>query len=396
MSTISRSKDNFNENNKMIYKNNNIIDKPKKASFTSRKISTLSKSSNNLDQLNHHTQVNRYTLPFKAKFTNINTFSFRDELSYNKNITFSKPIEKKPFSSFSITEKNKIEISDSSSSNTLPYVPSKESELGFYEFKKQLSIETNTIFSMNNDKAIKLNESSYSINDEITDVINIPYFKNKASNLLSNGHNLNDTYSNLPYKDKVNFLKFLDIKSIISLCNLTNKSLHNTFFDSSVLAIKEKILNPDFYDSERYLLWSSLFKLTTIDYNNLNKIYNKQLLKPSKYQDDILRDVLRTQPEVKSFKYGEDNFKKLKDILYAYSNFNPKVGYAQGMNFIVASIIDIKFLKDEPMAFLFLDSLIKRFNLTKIYGIHNADILNKLELMGNLIQQHIPKLSKYF
>jgi hypothetical protein len=61
----------------------------------------------------------------------------------------------------------------------------------------------------------------------------------------------------------------------------------------------------------------------------------------SPFEDEIKKDLLRTIPEDPTFKKGKTNYIKLKNILIAFSNYNPNIGYAQGLNFIVANSLYI-------------------------------------------------------
>ena len=53
------------------------------------------------------------------------------------------------------------------------------------------------------------------------------------------------------------------------------------------------------------------------------------------YIYQIEKDVMRTFPKNPSFKGIESN--KLSNILLAYAKYNEVIGYAQGMNYIMAN-----------------------------------------------------------
>lgn len=77
-----------------------------------------------------------------------------------------------------------------------------------------------------------------------------------------------------------------------------------------------------------------------------NKNYYKNLTEnfpefiPSPYENQIDLDVTRTFPDDNFFQ-EENNLKKLKNILLAYSRRNIIIGYCQGFNFIVGRLIKV-------------------------------------------------------
>lgn len=58
---------------------------------------------------------------------------------------------------------------------------------------------------------------------------------------------------------------------------------------------------------------------------------------PKSTQDQITKDITRTQPNSKAFQ-GEQYQSALYECLMAYARIDPQVGYVQGMN-IVCSIL---------------------------------------------------------
>jgi hypothetical protein len=82
----------------------------------------------------------------------------------------------------------------------------------------------------------------------------------------------------------------------------------------------------------------------------------------------------------------------LFDILNAYAIYNPKIGYTQGMNFIVGKLI--KFFKEEKSSFLYLDAIIKRLNFESFIGINNV-LSEKMEILIDLLLEYSPEISNY-
>ena len=192
--------------------------------------------------------------------------------------------------------------------------------------------------------------------------------------------------------------KFLDIKSYLKLSSLNKMNykiyrakLYNHLFENSINQnIKEdeknifimKIINSVFHYK------SKIFK----NIEQVNAIYKNYKVK-SKYDKEILKDLTRTFPKDKSFSKDSQNYKKLYNILTCYSNYNRFIGYAQGLNFIGA--ISIYIFDNEEISFLFLDSLINRFELGNYFGIDNKNLINKLMIYSNVLNKYISDIISY-
>lgn len=79
-------------------------------------------------------------------------------------------------------------------------------------------------------------------------------------------------------------------------------------------------------------------------------------------------------------------------MLTVYSLYNPKIGYAQGVNFLVAHII-VLFEKEED-GFVFLDALLQKFEFEKLLGVENK-LQNKLNNVGMYLKKHCPEIQNY-
>ncbi len=77
-----------------------------------------------------------------------------------------------------------------------------------------------------------------------------------------------------------------------------------------------------------------------------NKNYYKNLTEnfpdyiPNLYEKQINLDLKRTFPKDPFFQ-EEENIKKLKNILLAFSRRNSSIGYCQGFNLIVGKILKV-------------------------------------------------------
>jgi hypothetical protein len=73
-------------------------------------------------------------------------------------------------------------------------------------------------------------------------------------------------------------------------------------------------------------------------YHNLSSLFPDYI--PSPYENQIDMDLYRTFPDDPFFR-DENNIKRLKNILLAYSRRNISIGYCQGFNFIVGRLLKL-------------------------------------------------------
>ena len=202
---------------------------------------------------------------------------------------------------------------------------------------------------------------------------------------------------NLFYKVFIgyNIEKFLDKNSLINF-SWVNRRIYK----------KDRILIFQYYyykiirdkHSKKYRLYllKNIFAYSSKELKNKNEIENKYDYYSKKmnsdYKEDILKDISRTFPNDITFDKELKN--KLYDVLICYSNFNKKIGYAQGLNFLAAS--GLYFFPKEEDAFVFLDSFINRFELYNNFGIDNKNLIQKMQYFETLIIKYIPELNKFF
>jgi len=224
-------------------------------------------------------------------------------------------------------------------------------------------------------------------------VVNINSKRNKDINLIL--YNLLINKENNDIKKLID--KYLDKKSLLKLSSL-NKIFYKNYriFLYKYLYNKSLASNKSIQEKNTYIM-----KIinSSFHYSNLNNlkelkdIYKKYKFK-SKYDIEIIRDLTRTYPNDNSFSKDSKNYKKLYNILTCYSNFNKSIGYTQGLNFIGANIIYI--FESEEKSFLFLDSLINRFELDNIFGINNKNLITKLMFYSNVLNKYIPDIISFF
>ena len=184
------------------------------------------------------------------------------------------------------------------------------------------------------------------------------------------GTNSNNQKYNSKIK-QINELKYIDIETIFQFNNINTKSqskLNTT--------IKE------------FVFKYSRFK----NRQEADQFYTKHSFKKSLYIEDIEKDLTRTFPNNNNFKRNEDMLRNLNFILNVYAFANANIGYAQGMNFIVANSLFL--FKDNVDVFYFLDGLIQLLNLEDFYGIKNK-LKKKIDEFGKIVQKYLPKLHNY-
>lgn len=78
----------------------------------------------------------------------------------------------------------------------------------------------------------------------------------------------------------------------------------------------------------------------------------------------------------------DDGENSLYNVLTAYAKHNPEVGYCQGMNYLVGLIL-IGVNYDEVTAFMILERLMGKYELSSLYGKE----LSKLFSLSDIIQK---------
>lgn len=111
----------------------------------------------------------------------------------------------------------------------------------------------------------------------------------------------------------------------------------------------------------------------------------------SSAQRDIQKDLLRTFPEHPSFTAREGGLvPALSRILLAHARHLPEVGYCQGLNFVVATLL---LHTDEATAFGLLVQLTQRlipgFHTPQMEGLHEAQ-----DALVIALSRHLPELSQ--
>ena len=99
-------------------------------------------------------------------------------------------------------------------------------------------------------------------------------------------------------------------------------------------------------------------------YLNLLKINDTTLDINGDNYRQIQKDITRTYPSRITFNHKEKILKKLENVLKAFSAYDNKIKYCQGMNFIVAFLL---YHSEEYVSFWLFVSLIEEYDLRSAY-----------------------------
>lgn len=124
----------------------------------------------------------------------------------------------------------------------------------------------------------------------------------------------------------------------------------------------------------RLKLWNYLAKVDRLKRQNKYFSYHSMKLVNNKCEKQIDKDLKRTLiPSMLNDKQRGQFYVALKNILTAYSNFNNKVGYVQGMNIIVSCILFNLIHNDQNQIFKYETDTFWLFtSLMEIYKIRDC------------------------
>ena len=199
-------------------------------------------------------------------------------------------------------------------------------------------------------------------------------------------------------KIKIFIEKFLDFKSLLLLSS-TNRQYYKNVRFFLFKYVYNKSIGPNTNRNEQRTFVSkiilSLFKYCSIkkkSKKDIKSLYSSYKIK-SKYDMEISKDLTRTFPKDKSFSKDSKNTHKLYNVLTCYSNYNKNIGYAQGINFMAA--IAICMFDKEEISFMFLDSLINRFELNNYLSVDNKNLIGKLSHFSKYLNKYIPDIISF-
>ena len=199
-------------------------------------------------------------------------------------------------------------------------------------------------------------------------------------------------------------LSFMEFKDIINLSHtnkyfhklLTNKKILREYALSGVMTSENRIL---FYETliniqelkQNLIKDLSKYNIESDIYNNILHLANELKKKDSKFlyvSEQINKDLNRTFYTEK-FKKGNGKI-MLNNVLTAIAFIRPQIGYCQGMNFIVGSLIN--FIDNEEKCFWIFLHFIENIELKPLYLQKMPDYLIKLYQLNYFIKENYPKL----
>ena len=269
-------------------------------------------------------------------------------------------------------------------------------------------IYNNNLFNNNENKNI-FNESSHiSIRNKEDESNNytikrVPIFLRVNMFPQINARNMKNFLDNIfcvkyEEKSKLNNVKkdvlnFLDDKSIMFL-SCINKSFYKNIRIFFYKNISNKIYkNNNFINKINDSVIKIVSKQLKKNKTQLESMY-ESFCNQTSYVDIIINDLSRTFPYDSKFQKNEVNYNKLYNILTKYSNYNPIIGYAQGLNFLFASALYL--YENEENAFFYVDGLVKRFGLENYLAEKNSKLTFEINKFSKILSKYIPDIINYF
>ena len=211
-------------------------------------------------------------------------------------------------------------------------------------------------------------------------------------------------FKNSSKKIVTNILSFLEIKDIQNL-KYVNKNFQKIVTNKKIL--REYALNGGISSENRLFFYETLIDIKSLkqkiltelsEYNIQSDIYNyilslanEQINKDKNFSyisEQINKDLNRT---FYTSKFKEGNGKiMLNNILTAIAFIRPEIGYCQGMNFIVGSLIN--FIDNEEKCFWIFLYFIDNLDLKKLYLQNVPEYLIKLYQLNYFINKKFPDL----
>ncbi|KAF9956813.1 hypothetical protein BGZ65_002453 [Modicella reniformis] len=137
----------------------------------------------------------------------------------------------------------------------------------------------------------------------------------------------------------------------------------------------------------RGLIWQSMSQASS---TYLETMYSQLLKEDSPYERIIQRDLARTFPQIDMFKEeGGKGQEGLRNILKAYSLYDPHVGYCQGLGFLVGPLL---MNMDEREAFCVFVRLMETYDMRTMFTLNMEGLQLRLYQFSALLSEHLPML----
>lgn len=127
-------------------------------------------------------------------------------------------------------------------------------------------------------------------------------------------------------------------------------------------------------------------------YTNL-LLANVETSEHSENLHQIEIDLSRTYPDEPYFSAPSEGRGVLRRLLTAYSNYDPAMGYVQGMNFIAAALL---WHATEVDSFWLLVYLMEEYDLRDNYGPSLPGLTKHCQIVNLILIEHLPKLHLLF
>ncbi len=376
---IQKIMDNLPQSKNKTIKNNFNYDHRKHANENSNYFhSKLNNKDNNIDYYNYK-QIS-YNNYFKKELNNNNNINNNNSmLNINNNIKTVRA------SKYLSVGRGKTFINSNNNNNNIN------------EYSRHGNEKTN--YNRQNIKSA--NKYSYSTKRSLNETKKRKYSPAKSLHFSLRNKNYTDLFFNvLNRKFKHLLLIFLDKKTILNLSCVNTKFFKNTR-DSIYMYIFNHLLIDKNKDNFIHQVLDSTKNFCSdvikpkIKRKEMSNFFKRLLQKNNIYDDIILKDLPRTIPNDISFNIGHTNYDKLYRILTCYSNYNKKIGYAQGLNFICAQAIYL--FSSEEDVFVFFEGLINIMKMDNFIGVGNEKkMLYKLKEFSNILYKYIPKIIQFF
>jgi len=125
----------------------------------------------------------------------------------------------------------------------------------------------------------------------------------------------------------------------------------------------------------------------------LHRDFQRLSIEPSPYDGLIGKDVGRSFPNLDMFKEKDgEGQQMLRRVLKAFSLYDEKIGYCQGLGFVVGPLL---MHMGEPEAFAVLVRLMEHYDLRSCYTPDLAGLHMRIYQFQNLLTKHLPILSAH-
>ncbi|KAI7816642.1 rab-GTPase-TBC domain-containing protein, partial [Gamsiella multidivaricata] len=137
----------------------------------------------------------------------------------------------------------------------------------------------------------------------------------------------------------------------------------------------------------RGLIWQSMSQASS---TYLETMYTQLLKEYSPYERIIQRDLARTFPQIDMFKEkGDKGQESLRNVLKAYSLYDPHVGYCQGLGFLVGPLL---MNMGEKEAFCVFVRLMETYDMRTMFTMNMEGLQLRLYQFSALLSEQLPML----